>query len=46
MLRPRHRWECNIQMHVRETDYENMLWTEVTLVRLQWWGYYMFGEDF
>jgi len=38
MGRPRCRWKYNIKMDVRETDYEGMLWTEVTQVKLQWWN--------
>jgi predicted RNA-binding protein len=37
MERPRHRWEYNIEMDVRETGYEDMLWTEVTPDKLQLW---------
>jgi hypothetical protein len=30
MERPRCSWEYNIEMEVRETGYEDVLWTEVT----------------
>lgn len=35
--RPRHRWKYNIKMFVRITDYEDMLWSEVAQIKLQWW---------
>jgi hypothetical protein len=35
--RLRHRWAYNIKMDVRETDSEDVFWTEVIQVKIQWW---------
>jgi hypothetical protein len=45
MCRRETRWKdlgvagsIKLKMDVRETEYEGMLWTEVTQVKLQWWN--------
>jgi hypothetical protein len=36
--RPRHRWEGNIKMDLRETGWGGMDWTDVAHDRYQWRG--------
>jgi hypothetical protein len=35
--RPRHRWEGNIRMDLRETGWEGVDWMHLAKERDQWW---------
>jgi hypothetical protein len=39
LQRPRHRWEDNIQMYLREIRWGAVNWIHLTSERNQWWAF-------
>jgi hypothetical protein len=39
MGRPRHRWEDNINLDLRETGIDGMNWIQLAQDRVQWWAF-------
>jgi hypothetical protein len=37
--RPRHRWEDNIKLHVREKGIDGARWIQLAQDRVQWWAF-------
>jgi hypothetical protein len=37
--RPRHRWEDNIKMDLREIGIDGMNWIQLAQDRVQWWAF-------
>jgi hypothetical protein len=37
--RPRHRWENNIKMDLKETEIDGMNWIWLPQDRVQWWAF-------
>jgi hypothetical protein len=37
--RPRHRWDDNIKMDLRETGIDGVHWIRLTQDRVQWWAF-------
>jgi hypothetical protein len=37
--RPRHRWEDNIKMDLRERGIDGTNWIQLAQDRVQWWAY-------
>jgi len=37
LVEPRHKWEDNIKMYVKEIDWDVMDWINVAQVRDKWW---------
>jgi hypothetical protein len=36
--RPRHRWEDNVKMDLREIEIEGVNWIQLAQDRVQWWA--------
>jgi hypothetical protein len=36
--RPRHRWEDNIKLHLREIGIDGVSWIQLAQGRVQWWA--------
>jgi hypothetical protein len=45
LKRPRHRWEDNTRMDLRETVWEDVDWMNVAQNSDQWWGCEHNNED-
>jgi hypothetical protein len=39
LRRPRHRWEDNIKMDLREIGIDGMNWIQLAQDRVQWWAF-------
>jgi hypothetical protein len=37
LVEPRHKWEDNTKMHVKEVDWDGMDWINVAQDRDKWW---------
>jgi hypothetical protein len=37
--RPRHKWEDNIKMDLKEVGYEGVDWIQLAQDRYQWWAF-------
>jgi hypothetical protein len=37
--RPKHRWEDNIKMDIRETGVDVVKWIQLAQDRVQWWAF-------
>ena len=36
--RPKHRWDCNIEMDIQDVGWENMGWIDLAQDRDKWWA--------
>jgi hypothetical protein len=39
LVRPRHRWENNIKVDLRETGIDGTNWIQLAQDRVQWWAF-------